>query len=408
MLSLSWSISVHAQSTPPTLFLRPHCDVIDQTLCPQYDAADPSMLRTTPLKTGDTLDLDIVLINPTQEKIAKVRLWISYDAEAMEGTTLAVSPAFPVLTPGEVDFSPLSGYAKIAASAKPGGEPADAILPVARLTFTIKNSAAGSTPLSFYDRLDGIDGHTVVSTVTAPQLNLIPAPLGALLVQFSAPVKASSGTLATHLNEASSSYSSSVSDVSSASASSAEIPAVNTPDDASTFSRIQAQNVRVGTKENTLYVTWDALSHPKLQGYNVYYGTQQGRYLNRRSVSVASRGAVIRDLPAGKTYYAAVRGVDDGNRETAFSTEASVEIGNPSTSSASIVGSLDLVAEVAGGVGAPENPVREIYETPRPASAVPGESGVPSSFLLLLLGSAAIGSLLAFRRQLTASRRHPV
>ena len=162
----------------------------------------------------------------------------------------------------------------------------------------------------------------------------------------------------------------------------------------------------MGTKENLLYITWDLLNYPKLQGYNVYFGTTKGRYLQRRSVSLASRGTVIRDLPSGKTYYVAVRGVDDKTQETAFSAEQSIEIGNPSTSSSPIVGALDMIGEVSPGDVAPPNPVDR---TTRPLqSGVPGKSGVPSALLLLLLGSAAIGTLLACRRQVIAAKTLPL
>ena len=158
--------------------------------------------------------------------------------------------------------------------------------------------------------------------------------------------------------------------------------------------------MRIGTKGSDLYVTWDVLSHPKLQGYNIYYGTAPGSYLQRRSVSVAARGAVIRDLTAGKTYYAAVSGMDDENRESAFSSEVSVEIGNPGTSSSPIIGDIDAIDEEDPGSVAPENPLED-PEIPL-EDGVPGDTGSPSALLLLLLGSAAIGTLFAVRRQVIA------
>ncbi len=497
MLPLVWPVSAQAQfddqtqTAVPTLIFQPHCEEADQMLCPQFDVADPTTLMTPQYAVGDTLDLDVVLINPTQEQINKVRMWISYDSEALEGTKITVSPAFPTIAPGQADFSALSGYAKITASAAAGSEPADMYIPIARLTFTVKNTANSiETPLTFYDQRKGIDGHTFVTTSKAPQQNLVSKPLGALLVEFVGPGQptqqlplegnspgmenplapnalAAPATFDPYAPSAVSSASmepapfadpsapSSVSadpnpygqpsldgtpavavDGASAPSSTGGPPAppdLNallglpplpdptlpsadgyadgnlaaqlTPGGTDSFGLIQIQNVHVGTKDNTLYVTWDALSHPKLQGYNVYYGTMRGRYLNRHSVSVASRGAVIHDLPTGKTYFVAVRGVDDINQETAFSAEASVEIGNPSTSSSPIVGTLDLVADVAPGTNAPENPVVHMNETQVQGSAVPGKSGAPSGFVLLLVGSAAIGTLFACRRQMIASRR---
>lgn len=428
MVMIAWPLPLRAQELPPpTLVIRPHCEFTDQMQCSAYDVLDPSTVTAGPLKSGDTLDFDIVLWNPRQEKIDKVRMWLSYDAEALEGTAIAITPALPTVTPGQADFAPLSGYAKIAASAVAGNEPMDAILPLARVTFTAKNTGnAATTPISFYDQRAGIEGHTFVTTTTAPAQNLVSSPLGALLVQLTpgaAPAQQSSSVTvepaaisspstailpAASASSISSSLASSASSASLESSSSAGTSSTSSTAPSASFPLIQVQNIRVSTKDNILFVTWDALSHPKLQGYNVYYGTLQGRYLNRRSVSVASRGAVVHDLPAGKTYYVAIRGVDDKNQETAFSTEASVEIGNPATSSSPIVGSLDLVTEVAASVTAPENPVKGISSTTGSATTdVPGKSGAPSAIVLLLLASAAIGTLLACRRQASATRQLP-
>lgn len=401
MFAFAWPFQIYAQSDVPALVFRPHCEKTDQTLCSSFDVEDPSTLRTAPLAPGDSLDLDIVLVNPTRERIGKLRVWISYDSELLEGTVLSISNAFPAVAPGQSDFSPLSGYAKIAASANAGNEPSDAIVPVARVVFTVKNeSNALSTPLSFYDHRSGIEGHTFVTTAIAAGQNLLSMPLGTLMVRFAPSLEtksaSSSSDSATTSFYSSSAYSSSKS---------SEMPPADSAANSTAFGIVQMQNVRVGTKDDILYVAWDALNHPKLQGYNVYYGTLRGRYLNRRSVSVASRGAVIIDLPKGKTYYVAVRGVSDDNQETAFSEEESVEIGNPQTASAPIAGSLDLVAEVAPGAGAPQNPVGRMLENSEKTPEVPGKSGAPSGLALLLLGSAAIGALFACRRQVTAARK---
>lgn len=138
----------------------------------------------------------------------------------------------------------------------------------------------------------------------------------------------------------------------------------------------------------------------------MYYGTLPGRYLQRKSVSVAAVGTVIRDLPQGETYYAAVRGVDDENRETAFSDEVSVEIGNPATASAMLGSVTDLVDNGPGAEPEQETKENPLETIDRPKN-VPGDTGAPSAILLLLGSSAAAGTLLALRRQLTASRRFP-
>lgn len=379
-----------AQAGVPTLLLRPHCEEINQTRCPSFEAVDPSTLQTPLLAPGQTLDLDVILGNPTQEAIRSIRLWLSYDAETLEGTTLMIAPFFPNVVAGQADFVPLSGYAKIAASAEPGKELREPVMTVARLAFAVKSTRASATPLSFYDQRSGTEGHTFVTTAAAPEQNLLASPLGTLLVRFavSAPAPSPAATRPSSTPPTASAH--------------PEAPPPESSAPSQSFGLIQVQNVRIGTRDQNLYVTWDPLSHPKLQGYNVYYGTLQGRYLQRRSVSVASRGAVIRDLPTGKTYYTAIRGVDDENRETAFSAEVSVEIGNPGTSSSPIVGELESIAEVSPDAVAPVNPVAA---TVRPlAEGVPGKSGSASALLLLVLAAAVIGTVLACRRQVIAAR----
>lgn len=420
-----------AQAGVPTLVLRPHCEEIDQTRCPGFEAVDPSTLRTPSLAPGGTLDLDVILSNPTQEAIRSIRIWLSYDAEVLEGTQLMIAPFFPNVVPGQADFVPTPGYAKIAASAEPGKELREPVMTVARLIFRVKSGVRSSMmPLSFYDQRAGTEGHTFVTTVAAPEQNLLASPLGTLLVRFAVPAGVPTSTAA--LPGAPTAPTAGTSRPPSAQPpetttvveppaqpepelpapsapteeptppAEAPAPSVETSTPSESFGLIQVQNVRVGTRDGNLYVTWDPLSHPKLQGYNVYYGTLAGRYLQRRSVSVASRGAVIRDLPTGKTYYVAVRGVDDGNRETAFSAEISVEIGNPGTSSSPIVGELESIAEVSPDAVAPVNPVAA---TVRPlAEGVPGKSGSASALLLLVLAAAVIGTVLACRRQVIAAR----
>ncbi len=460
-----------SQTIAPTLFLRPHCEDTDQTACPLFAVRDPSTLVTPALAAGDALDIDIILSNPAQDPVTNLRMWLSYDTSLLEGTAIALSSAFPTPVEGETEFDAVTGYVKIAASAVPGQEPADMLLPVARITFTMKPGVS-PTPgaINFYDQRNGTDGHTFVATLNAPGQNLVTNPLGSLLVQSAAAQSSASSAPAQELPPvvlngpdsvpgptldtyaASSSFSGSgasasvtstgyaslassasggVIIVTNASAGSMPLPGSSVSSESpsssssslsssssvissvsssvglpggpqASFGLLQVKNIRISTKDSALYVTWDALIHPKLQGYNIYYGTMQGRYLQRRSASVAARGTVIRDLDIGKTYYVAVRAVDDLNQETAFSAEVSVEVGNPGTASSPIDGSLESIDDpVAGETVAPHNPV-ENTEHPL-KNGVPGKSGAPSAVMLLLFGAAAIGTLFACRRQYTAS-----
>ena len=59
--------------------------------------------------------------------------------------------------------------------------------------------------------------------------------------------------------------------------------------------------------------------------HHVFYGTQSGHYTNE-DISYYSDGDLIYGLEEGKTYYFAVRAVDVGGTNSAFSTEISYTI----------------------------------------------------------------------------------
>src|SRR5437764_123843 len=106
----------------PQLMLRPHCTETDPTKCAPFETQDPLTLITPILGSMQMLNMDVVLQNPGHTPISKVRIWLSYDPEVLQGTSLTIAPEFPNIVPGESDFTAFSGYAKIGASADAGKE----------------------------------------------------------------------------------------------------------------------------------------------------------------------------------------------------------------------------------------------------------------------------------------------
>jgi hypothetical protein len=111
--------------------------------------------------------------------------------------------------------------------------------------------------------------------------------------------------------------------------------------------------------------------------------------MQRRSVDRSVTNLKLCGLPAGKTYYFALRGANAQLSETQFGQEVAVTIGNPATSTAPLSAS---VFTRPGPQGRP----------PATGGAIGGETGVPSLLMLFLVGSAVVGTLLAFRHQWTA------
>ncbi|HRH94185.1 MAG TPA: fibronectin type III domain-containing protein, partial [Candidatus Peribacteria bacterium] len=161
----------------------------------------------------------------------------------------------------------------------------------------------------------------------------------------------------------------------------------------SAFTLLQVQNVRVTSKDTNIFLGWQGLTSTDLAGYNVYYGTVSGKYINRRSVPDTSASLVIRDLEPGTQYFLAVRAFNSKNQETVFSHEVSIIVGKPESSSSPLaaVNESDLPPE--------ENPI-EVHN----GKNISGETGMSSTFALLALASAGVGTFFAWRRQLHLPR----
>lgn len=383
--------------------------------CPSFHVEDPQTLRTNELQIGDTLAIDIVLTNPSNQPIDHIRTWLSYDPDILEGISVVITDAFPSVTPGESDFDTENGYVMIEGSNETAGANTERYIRVATVTFRVIGTSPAGTPITFYDVQTG--GHTTVTVMENGDDQEVLGDLpGSLKVLFGANT-ANSQSSSSSANEevipnenfdslfdegdqASSSQSSSEQSFSSEvlqppveSGPTEEdvTPPSNGTPQRTAFSLLQVRNLRLTTDGSTLYIGWDALNHQDLKAYNIYYGTTSGRYIQRKTVSSDMTSLVLRSLPLGETYYVAIRAVSNTDEESAFSQEASVEIGNPNSSTAPLIlGSIDY-----GPNGV--NPMQGNLSNT--GGVVPGATGLPSTLAWLLGVSAVIGTAIAFRRQ---------
>lgn len=380
-----------ADSTPP---------------CPSFSVRDPLSKQTPVLKAGDTLDMDLVMHNPKGASVNRYRVWIAYDSNILEGTTFELADSFSVPTPGEADFSTADNYIKASASSEAAVTDEKVVL--ARIVLTVKNIPTNGVILAFHDPSGTETAHTGAFTKEGDtETNVAAKVQGSLVVRFegtassastatqtstggtvvpvaattsssSAPVTppaSTGGTVAT-------STSSAVASVSSSSSSSSTTVPV-----ATVFSKLQVQALRVTTEGSSAFLAWNPLPSAELAGYNLYYGSISGRYLQKRSLDTEAQTVTIRALPVGMTYYFAVRAVNGSGTESDFSQEVAVTIGNPATSTSPLSGNL-----IEGPQGNP----------PDTDGNVAGESG-PGTWIAALVGlSAVLGTTFAFRRQWTA------
>jgi hypothetical protein len=433
---------VHAQSTTTRLSLRPHCipnegvkDEISRfggvpdipilittrsgkERCSSFRIHDPLLRETPMLKKGDILDMDLVIKKAQRDiPVHRVRSWIVYDPILLEGVSIEINPEFTEQFPGEQDFSPEEGYIKIGVGALKGIKERETI--VARIKMRVLDTPIPSTVMSFYDLRNGPDGHTaVISGKAQDETNILLAEQESLLVQLDsllqdalAPLdegesdmpEDDNGDPAPIANERFSfpedgDYGEQDSltddmqedDIFTPPPPAPESDAPKPPVSNTPFSLLQVQNLAVTSQDSLAYLAWDPLASAELIGYNIYYGAQPGTYIHKRSVDASTVNTTIRDLPIGTRYYFAVRGVNTLQEESAFSREVAVVISKPETSTSPL--SADTL--------------RAQPQTPKLDSGriVPGETGIPSTIALLLLVSASIGTILACRRQLIASR----
>ncbi|MEI8230383.1 MAG: fibronectin type III domain-containing protein [Candidatus Peregrinibacteria bacterium] len=152
------------------------------------------------------------------------------------------------------------------------------------------------------------------------------------------------------------------------------------------FTTLQIQNLRLTTQGSTVALAWDPLPSAQLKAYTIYYGTTSGRYIQRRTVTSSATDYALHALPEKVTYYFAIRALNAGNEESAFSQEVAIEVGNPKSSTSPLTGRI--VSDKQG-------------------TTVSGETGASSDLALILLLAAVAGTILASRRQIIALRQLP-
>jgi len=406
ILSLLAPAGTAVAAEQPRFEFRPHCTAEDEakSACKTFGVRDAQSFQTDTLKVGDTLDLDLLIKNPGNSSVTRFRAWMSYDPTVFTGSLIEIDKNFPTPDKAEVTFSSNDGYIKAAASVTAGAKGASIV--AAHISLKVIKAPVANTVISFYDATKKVDSHTaIIVTIDGKEQNIATGAQSYLFVRLQSGATASSAAQAVSSAaqssasmQAGSSVNSSqvtASETSSAasadggmavSASSQSSAAASIPTVA--FSLLQVQGLRVTTDGSSVFLAWNPLNAGNIAGYNVYYGTVSGKYIQRRSVDKNNTTLTLRALPVGIQYYFAVRGVDANNQESDFSQEVGVVIGQPNTSTSPLTGS---VADMGPGGKAPGN-----------GGKINGDTGPSSTALLFIALSSVAGLTLAFRRQFTA------
>ncbi len=423
-----------AEAGSAILKIAPHCTENDRTKCPSFDVKDVEHLTTGKLSAGDILDIDIVLHATEPEKVDAVRSWLTYESDVLEARNVELTNAIVAPTPGEQNIDSIMRLIKIGGSTQ--GKITTQEVVIARVTFRVI-ATTKNTVIGFHDFQGTGLGHTAVNgKATGLRANekgldlpcidkligcrgttdaLLAAEPSKLIVSL-----ADESTKLTGSLTSSSGGSSSVSDVNNdetintgsissslnsertkgVGVSNLQQSTVNTSDangmQGSSFGLLQVQKVQVTTRDRDIFLGWQTLKSSALKGYNIYYGTVSGRYIQRKSVPSNSTSIVLRDLEPGTTYYLALRAFNENDLESAFSQEVSVTVGKPesSTSPLSAMTNSDD-AEIDG------NPIVN-----HDGMTIAGESGVNSIVSIFFLVCAAVGTIVAGHRQMILKKLH--
>jgi hypothetical protein len=350
--------------------------------CSEFALYDAATAITNGLKAGDTIDLDIVLKNPSGQSIQSVRAWLEFDATVLQGSDVRIDAQFPLVAPGEQAFAGETGIVRLGASNVSGGVNGVEFV-FARVTFTVLSAIDTFPRVKFHDfSLLGSEGHTQALVIEGGRaINVIKTTPKDLILYFGdGPPPSTVPSLPPPPIP---------------SPTPSPLPTPNpvpnpSPSSDTRFSRLQVQGLGIMTDQDKAFLIWDPLTDPEISGYNLYYGTQPGRYIQRRTMSPDTTGVTVRGLPPGMRYYFAVSAFNAREQETEFSHEVAVVIGDPTSSSAP----FSLAGDTAAG-----------SSNTRPGGSVlgsridhvPGGTGLPIA-ALILIGLISLGSTFLYRR----------
>ncbi|MDD5055036.1 MAG: cohesin domain-containing protein [Candidatus Peribacteraceae bacterium] len=434
VLLMTQEAAAQGTTTDMTLLLTPHCTTTDRSTCASFSVADGQHLKTDKLSAGDILDVDVVVTGLKYAQVETIESWLKYDPAILEARSVESTAAFSAPTPGEQTIDAVLGIVKIGGETK--GTLTTSSTAIARVTFRVIAST-NNTEVSFFGyKVDGT-GQTLVNAAYGkktdggvlppppcfgdvigcrgapnPLLRIHPSALTVILTDqtagsasfsqstSSAGQSSSNGSTFIPITTAAGSDSGTQiinpTGVGTLAGTQGPADATNESTAASSFTLLQVQRLRVTSRDTAAFLAWQALLSAETAGYNVYYGTVSGRYIQRRSVASADTSLSIRDLAPGTVYYFAVRGVNASGQESQFSQEVSVTVGQPETSTSPMEAVIPDEPAVEG------NPIAI-----RDGEIIQGETGMGETVLMLLFVSAIIGTSLAFRRQLILTHTAP-
>jgi len=266
---------------------------------------------------GQEFTVDIELKNPSLQNVISVRAWLDYNPTVLEAESIDTQDTlFTLSAPGEDTVSAAEGKVKIGRSNIAGGMK-EAEAKVATVKFKVLAAMAGKTQIGFYDYQVSELGHTSVNIIEdAFPLNILSKEPQKIEIQLNPGGAVAPAPAVTQPNPT---------------------PVVQPNTDIGggqvAYSLSRPQGLMANTGSGTIDLVWSAPRDIARMGFNIYYGKTSGQYTRRRTVGETTAFR-LEGLSNNEAYYLAVTAYDSLNRESDYSNEVGVIVGQPLSSTA--------------------------------------------------------------------------
>lgn len=282
----------------------------------------------TNLKIGDEFLVDIVLKNPNQNNIISVRSWLDFDSSVLEAVSIDSSKSkFTLVAPGEDFVSNTDEKVKIGRSNISGGVK-DLETTVATVKFKVISNSKLNSSIDFYDYQVSELGHTSVNIIDQNfPLNILSNKPKSLILNINSSGSSQNDALVNNppVNEVDTSQ---------------ETNYGGNINNTNTYILSPVSNLKINTGLNYVDLLWDKSNDINTKGYNIYYGRQSASYTRLKTIGNTNKYR-LDNLENNQTYYFAVKAYDQFNKESAYSNEVGIIVGQPLSSTSPFPNLID-------------------------------------------------------------------
>lgn len=342
--------------TELSLFFSNHCEKSDNECIRNALPVQNNVFVSEVDELRKEIKLDLMIKNPKKEMITSVKTKIKFDTNALKVTNLDVDNSdFNLKEPLSNYIDEKTGTINIGASFVRGSQNNEEFF-VATISLIPINNGTQLTFLNFQPTeisdtlilfVNGIKSENKLKTQPSPLVFTEKGSTNNVANQNS---NSSQNNIVStnNTNNANSNQSSDTTTVSSTASNNTNISSSSNQNTSSQNLSINNQimandmmrpkNLLLKTSlDGTVTFIWEMDDNPKIKGYYLYYSNSSGYYIRRKDVG-KTNFAEVSGFDKGKKYFFAIRSYDALDKESDYSDEVFVNIGNPGSESHPFIG----------------------------------------------------------------------